>query len=435
MSERLMQRFREGFQLPKGFAIDSPGRVELAERWNRFRVVICAATILAGFVLWPLGFERVWIPMVLAFGLGVHALLTWNEPRPGVALAMDIFLTFFTLEILAVPTPVLAIAYVTFGVIVIVICEPLTRVGLGILASILFVATAYLDLPGAGVSTGWAHVAGWFSAAILLVLLLAVVAMTTGLIQQRLEDLEALVDSKDDLIATVGHQIRTPLAAVLGFSEMLRTGWDGFAPEEGQELAALIASQSQDIGRIVDDLLVSARADLGTLAVHLEVVGLHSEIDRVLESREGIVESSIDISGEDAEVVVDSARFRQVLRHLIRNAVLYGGDRIWIETALVPGAALVRVCDNGPGIPEPQRDLVFDPYYRAHENPTQPASFGLGLAVSRRLAEAMGGDLTFAHDGEKSIFEVRVRRPSLGRTGFGDGHPLRDEETILESNV
>jgi signal transduction histidine kinase len=431
-----MQQLREGLRLPKGLAIDSPARVELVERWNRFRVVICAATILSGLGLWPLGFGRVWIPMVFAFGLGAHALLTWDRPRPGVALAMDIFLTFFTLEVLGVPTPVLAIAYVTFGVIVMVICEPLTRVGLGILASALFAVTAYFDLPGNEVPTGRAHIAGWFSAAILIVLLLAVMAMTTSLIQQRLEELKALVESKDDLIATVGHQIRTPLSAVLGFSEMLETSWESFTPEEGRELAALVASQSQNIGQIVDDLLVSARADLGTLAMRLEVVDLHSVIESVLDSPGESLGQRVDIYGEDADVEVDPARFRQVLRHLITNAFFYGGNRVWIETAIVPGNALVRVCDDGPGIPESQRDLVFNPYYRAHEDPTQPASFGLGLPVSRRLAEAMGGGLTFDHDGKRSVFEVRVRRPPAGGADSGKGHLVHaDEATIVQSNA
>lgn len=432
MSERLIQQLREGLQLPKGLAIDSPARAELAERWNRFRVVICAATISAGLVLWPMGFERVWIAMVLALGLGVHALLTWDRPRAGVALAMDVFLTFFTLEVLGVPAPVLAIAYVTFGVITMVICQLLARLGLGILASALFAFTAYFDLPGGDVPTGRVHVAGWVSAAILIALLLAVVTMTTSLIQRRLEELETLVESKNDLIATVGHQIRTPLSAVLGFSEMLRTDWESYTPEEGRELAALVASQSRDLGRIVDNLLVSARADLGTLVMRLEVVPLQSEIENVLASMDEGLDTGVDISGEDGEVEVDIARFGQVLRHLITNAVLYGGDRVWIETALVPGSALVRVCDNGPGIPEPQRDLAFEPYYRAHEDPTQPASFGLGLPVSRRLAEAMGGSLTFDHDGEKSIFELKVRRSPASRADAWQGYRLDGEVTILE---
>lgn len=430
-----MRWLRDGLKLPKGLAIDSPARAELVERWNRFRVVICAATIVASLILWPLGFARVWIPMALALGVGAHALLTWDGPNPSVALPMDLFFTFFTLEVLRVPTAVLAIAYVTFGVIATVTCKPLPRLGVGVLGSALFVIAAYFDIPGSEIPTHWAHVAGWISAAILIVLLLAVLTMTTSLIQQRLEELEALVESKDDLIATVGHQVRTPLSAVLGFSDMLRSDWDSFTAEERRELAALVASQSQDIGQVVDDLLVSARADLGTLAIRLETVGLHSEINRLLQSRGESRGRPIEIRGDDADVDVDPARFRQILRHLISNAVFYGGDRVWIETVIGPEKALVRVCDNGRGISESQRSLVFDPYYRAHESPTQPASFGLGLSVSRRLAEAMGGNLTFDHDGEKSIFEITVRRPFAGPTEPGTDAAQSDVNNVLESST
>jgi signal transduction histidine kinase len=435
MRDDRMRWLHDGLRIPKGLAIDSPARAELVERWNRFRVVICAATIAAGLVLWPLGFERVWIAMTLAVGVGAHALLTWDRPRANVALVVDVFFTFFTLEVLGVPTPVLAIAYVTFGVIATVICKPLPRLGVGALGSVLFVTAAYFDIPGSEVPDHWAHVAGWFSAAILIVLLLAVLTMTTSLIQQRLEDLETLVESKDDLIATVGHQIRTPLSAVLGFSEMLRADWDSFTAEERRELAALVASQSQGIGHVVDDLLVSARADLGTLAIRLETVGLHNEINGILQSRGESPGRPIDLQGEDADVEVDPARFRQVLRHLISNAVFYGGDRVWIETVIGREMASVRVCDDGSGISEPQRSLVFDPYYRAHEDPTQPASFGLGLSVSRRLAEAMGGSLTFDHDGEKSIFEITVRRPLAGPEELGTDAAHGDVSGIFESST
>ena len=86
---------------------------------------------------------------------------------------------------------------------------------------------------------------------------------------------------------------------------------------------------------------------------------------------------------------VDPVRFRQILRNLVRNAAIHGGDRVWVETAHSAESGIVRVRDSGCGIPKELQELVFAPYQRVPGRVALPASFGLGLTISRRLAEAM----------------------------------------------
>lgn len=121
------------------------------------------------------------------------------------------------------------------------------------------------------------------------------------------------------------------------------------------------------------------------------------------------LQRSTDIIGPDVEVETDPPRFRQILRHLLSNAVAHGGEQIWVETASGPGLGFVRVCDGG-GIEEEKREDVFAPFVRGYDKATQPESFGLGLTVTRRLADAMGGSITYSRQAGVSIFELTLRQ-------------------------
>lgn len=416
-----MTRLREGFRFPGGFHLDSRVRGVMVGQWNRLRIAASTPAILAGLAGGLFGFDRAWIVVASAMVVLVHGWSTRRHPDGAMALGIDIAVSFLILESIGAPLPVLSIAYVSYGVIVTLLCGPVARVVLGVLASVLLAGAVMVDLAGGGTTFIWSQVAGWIAALIFVALLLATVAMTVDLLQDNVEavdranrQLEALTRSKDELIATVSHAIRTPLAATLGFSTELRDAWETFSPVERQELAGVIATESQDVAYIVDDLIVAARVDLGSLAIHLEPIHLHAEIGRFF-SQYTRAHRPIEVMGEDFQIAVDRGRFRQILRNLVSNAIAYGGERVWIETEVAPDMGVVRVCDDGAGIAEERQDLVFAPYQRAHENPTQPGSFGLGLTVARRLAEAMGGSLTYRRLNAVSVFTVTLPRTEEGR--------------------
>jgi signal transduction histidine kinase len=219
--------------------------------------------------------------------------------------------------------------------------------------------------------------------------------------------LEGLLDAKDELIASVGHELRTPLTAVLGFAELLRVGGENeMAQPEREEMVEFIAREAFDLSGIVDDLLVAARIEIDRLEITRVPTSLRAQVAQVLEGWDRVQLPDLELVGDDVRAVADPARVRQVLRNLITNAIRYGGDRIIVNIGADATGAYVDVLDNGPGLPKTEWERIFEPHYRYHVDPNRPGSAGLGLTVSRGLAEKMGGTLNYRYDGQMSRFRL-----------------------------
>lgn len=105
----------------------------------------------------------------------------------------------------------------------------------------------------------------------------------------------------------------------------------------------------------------------------------------------------------------DPLRFRQIIRNLLTNAARYGGSDIWIEVSDVGDSVIIAVVDDGNGVHPRYAATIFEAYERGHESePSMPGSVGLGLAVSRRLADLMGGSLQYRRAGGNTRFELRL---------------------------
>ena len=222
-------------------------------------------------------------------------------------------------------------------------------------------------------------------------------------------DLERSLKSKDELIATVSHELRTPLTTVVGLSTELSQAYDHFTKDEARELLKMISDQSVEVATIVEDLLVAARAESGSLKVSMEPVDLHLEAKTTLRGLE--IEEEVDCHtvGVVATALADSGRVRQILRNLLVNGKRYGASPIRVIVCDRDDLVAVEVRDHGEPIPAEERDAIFERYYRARQTPGVTASVGLGLTVSRELARIMGGDLTYHHDGE-SVFTLTLPR-------------------------
>lgn len=223
--------------------------------------------------------------------------------------------------------------------------------------------------------------------------------------RQRLED---LVMSKDRFVASVSHELRTPLSAVLGFAEELRANAGSFRAEELGDMLELIADQSQEMADMVEDLLVSARADIGMVSIHPQDVYLRSQAETVLAGLGAYGDTEIQVIGGRGKVWADPSRTRQIIRNIITNAVRYGGDHVVVEAMEHGRETILTVTDDGVGLDPSQWESIFEPYQRAHDAPTQPASIGLGLTVSRQLARLLGGDLTYRAGDEGSVFTLTL---------------------------
>jgi len=220
--------------------------------------------------------------------------------------------------------------------------------------------------------------------------------------------LRELLESKDELIATIAHELRTPLAGVVGFAQVLRDDADTLDPESRAEMIRLVAEQGMDLTNIVDDLLVAAKSEAGTLVVAQVRVDLRAQAAQVLEGWGSDFVATIDFDGGAAVTTGDPARVRQILRNLVSNALRYGGERISVRVGGDEESVFVRVEDDGAGVIEEEHDRIFEPYRRAHDAPGVTASMGLGLSISRQLATLMGGDLRYCRDSDLSVFTLTM---------------------------
>ena len=219
-----------------------------------------------------------------------------------------------------------------------------------------------------------------------------------------------LIRAKDEFIASVSHELRTPLTAVLGLAGELEYAYDNIPETERMELIGLINSQSREMAAIVEDLLVAARADMGEISIVPEPTNLTESVDHVV--REFDWADSIARPRGECSVVADPVRLRQILRNLIANAHRYGGGERRITGGRIGDTVEIEIRDNGPGVPTDERERIFEPYARAHSRPGITASVGLGLAVSRRLARLMDGDIIYEYDGESSESVFRLTLPA-----------------------
>jgi len=233
---------------------------------------------------------------------------------------------------------------------------------------------------------------------------ISIIARDITELSEAQERLERLVASKDEFIASVSHELRTPLSVVVGLSQELMVNRE-IREDEKFELLEMIAEQSVEVADLVEDLLVAARADTGAIRIHPEPLGLRDSVESVLRS---ILPQREVVIGGDAKVYADAHRVRQIIRNLVTNAHKYGGESIRVAISNGGGVARLEVADNGIGIPADARERVFDPYERAHHEPTRPGSVGLGLSVSRHLARLMDGELRYSYRDGWSRFELEL---------------------------
>lgn len=242
--------------------------------------------------------------------------------------------------------------------------------------------------------------------------------------------LDDLTQAKDRFLGGISHDLRTPLTAVLGYSDLLRTEGTQFTPSERSEMLDAIGVGAATIGDLFEDALVMARHEIDSLVITPTRVDLAWHAAKVAESiaRDGAVEMVAECSAAFAEV--DPVRLDQILRHLISNAVVHGGPHRMIVTGESDGKSWIEVRDDGTGIPGDERPWIFDPLGRSSRTLNTAVSAGVGLTVSHRLASLMDGVLTYAYESGWSKF--RLEFPAAGpRTGSEPVESVDAAESLI----
>jgi PAS domain S-box-containing protein len=230
------------------------------------------------------------------------------------------------------------------------------------------------------------------------------------------QQLQRAIEDKGRFVATVSHELRTPLAGVLGFASELRDSVDRFTPAEVVEFAGLIAQGCATANNLVEDLLMAARLEAGDVALILEPTDLHQQAlswsadSGAVSWPEG---KAITVEGESAVAWADAQRVNQIIRNLVGNAARYGGNLTTLVTGVTasPREAFLRVVDDGPGVTGGLVDRLFQSYQHGPQELGRTESVGLGLYISRRLAQLMGGDLTYRRQDGTTIFELTLPLP------------------------
>lgn len=207
---------------------------------------------------------------------------------------------------------------------------------------------------------------------------------------------------KDEFIAGLSHELRTPLTSIYGFAEILT---DDQSPDTAtvHDLAQIIANESAEMTRMVDDLLAAARLE----STGVEVEMIPTKVGDIVESaitpfsRAGL---EVRQGGTDAWVSTDAARVRHVLINLLSNAAKHGGDNIGVEISSGDGIVDIEVWDDGPGVPDDQVAHLFERFVHAGSTPLLTGSIGLGLGVASRLASLVGGKLSYQRFVGKTYF-------------------------------
>ena len=219
---------------------------------------------------------------------------------------------------------------------------------------------------------------------------------------------------KSDFIATISHELRTPITPIRGYADLLRRRWDRMSEEKRASVLDTIEERAEHLARLVDDLLIAARADSETsLRVESAPMELVSAVvDAATAFPE--VDGRLHIDPSPPRwVTADRTRVMQIVGNLVGNAVKYTPQDapIRVQFAAADGAVDVSVVDAGPGIAADEQERVFERFYRIEDPLTmRTGGSGLGLHISRQLARAMGGDVTLrSSPGDGSTFVLRLR--------------------------
>ncbi|MFL5619334.1 MAG: sensor histidine kinase [Gemmatimonadaceae bacterium] len=243
--------------------------------------------------------------------------------------------------------------------------------------------------------------------------------------QQRIASIaDAAARTKSEFLAMMSHELRTPLNAIAGYAQLLEMGFRGPLTDGQRDAVNRILRGQEHLLTLVDAVLTFSRLTSGRLTIDSTELDAADLIDTasealVVEFAAREIDFRILACPERVRVCADRERAVEILRHLLSNALKFTpkGGAVTVGCEETGGLVCFVVSDTGRGIPEGQRDAIFQPFVQVEKGLTRSADgSGLGLAIGRELAERMGGTLTVtSQEGAGSRFVLSlVRAPEEG---------------------
>ena len=213
---------------------------------------------------------------------------------------------------------------------------------------------------------------------------------------------------KSDLVATVSHEMRRPLTAILGFAQTLRMRWGDLPAELRGELLERVEQNAETMAHMLGQILDFSRLQLGEFRPELRSIDLSDLVGRVLGNLGHQIGAHVvrTRGDEEVRVMTEPYAFERILGNLVTNAAKFSPTGTTIEVGWLADGNWVRmwVRDQGPGVPDAERNRVFERFYRVGGG--VPGA-GLGLAVVKELVELHGGRVWMDSEGDVgSVFSV-----------------------------
>lgn len=202
-----------------------------------------------------------------------------------------------------------------------------------------------------------------------------------------------------EVITTVAHELRSPVASITGFTASLLRHWDRVGDDDKRVMLETVKADAERVTRLVGELLDISRIDAGALPIRPRPVDvgavLTGQVARRVASGEDPDRFSVEVADGLSELWADPDRLEQVVTNLVDNALRHGAGRVRLRalpatTPTQDPAVRICVCDEGAGIPEPHRELVFSRFWQGGSK----AGAGIGLFLVRGIVEAHGGTVT-----------------------------------------
>jgi signal transduction histidine kinase len=209
---------------------------------------------------------------------------------------------------------------------------------------------------------------------------------------------------KDDFVARVSHELRSPLTGIVGAARSIDLD---DLPDEDADAMRTIVARSAELSGIVDDLIIAARTDADLLAVDPLPVLVLAQVEEAVDFVR-LLGADTTVECEDAVVLTDPERFRHVLRNLLVNAYRHGLPPLSVRGRVSGRHYVCQVVDRGPGVAAEVESAMFDRFVHTGSKDREPGSLGLGLAVAADLAFSMESEISYRRINGETHFVITI---------------------------